>query len=132
SDPRTTTKALSMEPLSIRKRPSSTSLFRLSDEYTIAARIAAVVVLIPPPVDPGDAPINIKTKKRNWVGAVSKSTDTVLNPADLVVADWKNAASKRSPAAMDPSVSGFPLSRSHTIDTPNRVKIPLTVKTTCE
>ena len=45
----------------------------------------AVVVFIPPPVEPGEAPININTTNRKTVGSRSSAMEIVLNPAVLVV-----------------------------------------------
>jgi hypothetical protein len=50
-------------------------------------RIKKVVVLIPPPVDPGDAPINIRILIIKSVIGLREPVATVLNPAVLVVTD---------------------------------------------
>ena len=47
-----------------------------------------VVVLIPPPVDAGDAPINIKIIIKNKVLSLNKVKSIVLYPAVLSVTDW--------------------------------------------
>ena len=47
-----------------------------------------VVVLIPPPVDAGDAPINIKITIKNKVLSLNKVKSIVLYPAVLSVTDW--------------------------------------------
>ena len=51
--------------------------------------VAKVVVLIPPPVDPGDAPINISEMSKNWDASVIELIFIVLNPAVLAEALWK-------------------------------------------
>lgn len=40
-----------------------------------------VVVLIPPPVDKGEAPIHMRNMVKAMVGVVSESIATLLNPA---------------------------------------------------
>ena len=56
--------------------------------------IVKVVVLIPPPVDKGEAPIHIKNMVRTRVGAVSACMEKLLKPAVLqVVAPRKDTAS---------------------------------------
>ena len=52
-----------------------------------STRIKNVVVLIPPPVEPGEAPINIKVLSKNKVLGLSADIFTVLNPAVLAVTD---------------------------------------------
>ena len=44
----------------IRRSKNSMSFFPDSVDLIDCSKIASVVVLIPPPVEPGDAPINIK------------------------------------------------------------------------
>ena len=46
-----------------------------------------VVVLIPPPVDPGDAPMNIRNIIKNITGCPKLLKSTVLNPAVRQVTD---------------------------------------------
>ena len=48
-----------------------------------------VVVLIPPPQEPGDAPMNISMMKKSKVELRNELISTVLNPAVRVVTDWK-------------------------------------------
>ncbi|OIP90054.1 MAG: hypothetical protein AUK26_10315 [Syntrophaceae bacterium CG2_30_58_14] len=50
---------------------------------------AKLVVLIPPPVEPGDAPMNMRMIMTRTVGLVSRPMSTVLNPAVRGVIDWK-------------------------------------------
>jgi hypothetical protein len=51
--------------------------------------MANVVVFIPPPVEPGEAPIHIKNINNNKVGRVKSAIFTSLNLAVLVVAELK-------------------------------------------
>ena len=44
-----------------------------------------VVVFIPPPVDPGEAPINIRITNNSEVDLFRPKIEMVLNPAVLVV-----------------------------------------------
>ena len=60
-------------------------------EKTVASITIKVTVLMPPPVDSGEAPININPIMPIKVGGFSSPIFTVLKPAVLVVTDWKNA-----------------------------------------
>jgi hypothetical protein len=60
------------------------------------ARHAKVVVLIPPPHEPGEAPMNINRIRTKRVSLAIFPIDRVLNPAVLAVTDWKKPARKRS------------------------------------
>ena len=51
-------------------------------EYIINVNVD---VLIPPPVDPGEAPINIKNMKIMSIGVPIMEKSTVLKPAVLAV-----------------------------------------------
>jgi len=66
---------------------NSTRFLPLMTDQTPATRIPAVVVFIPPPVEPGDAPINIRIMKKRAVGMEIAAVSKVLNPAVLVVTD---------------------------------------------
>ena len=46
-----------------------------------------VVVFIPPPVEPGEAPMNIKNRNDINTGCEREAISTVLNPAVLLVID---------------------------------------------
>jgi hypothetical protein len=58
----------------------------------IRERRAALVVLTPPPVDPGDAPINIRVMMRRIEAFVRLPISTVLKPHVRGEADWKKEA----------------------------------------
>ena len=58
-----------------------------------AKRTAAVVVFIPPAVDPGEPPISIRIIIIIWPASVSAVSSTVLKPAVLGVTDWNMDAS---------------------------------------
>ena len=52
-----------------------------------------VVVLMPPPVPPGLAPMNISTVKMSRAASVKFESGCVLNPAVRAITDWKDASS---------------------------------------
>lgn len=52
---------------------------------------ASVLVLIPPPVEDGDAPTHIKNNMIRTVGILNAAVSTVLNPAVRVVTAPKKA-----------------------------------------
>ena len=55
----------------------------------IRSSSAKLVVLIPPPVEPGEAPMNMRMIITRTVGLVSRPMSTVLNPAVRGEIDWK-------------------------------------------
>ncbi len=57
-----------------------------------SVRRVALVVLIPPPVEPGEAPMNMRTIIMRIVALVSWPMSTVLKPAVRGVTDWKSDA----------------------------------------
>lgn len=65
--------------------------FPLTTLRILSTAIAKELVLIPPPVEPGEAPIHIKNIKIKTVGMLSAEVSTVLKPAVLVVTDPKKA-----------------------------------------
>src|SRR4030042_5424592 len=69
-----------------------TSRFPFNRFHKSITRRAALVVLTPPPVDPGEAPLNMRTTRRRIVGFASAPISTVLNPAVRGVTDWKREA----------------------------------------
>ena len=64
--------------------------------FTFNQAKASVVVLIPPPVDMGDAPIHIKMMISNTDNSESCSMPKALNPAVRGVTDQKKAPTNRS------------------------------------
>jgi hypothetical protein len=70
---------------SILLRKSLGSLFRLTIAMALANNTAAVVVFIPPAVDPGDPPISISMMIRARPALVMAVRSTVLKPAVLGV-----------------------------------------------
>ncbi len=55
----------------------------------IKSRRVKLVVLMPPPVEPGEAPMNMRTINRRIDALVSWPMSTVLKPQVLAVTDWK-------------------------------------------
>ena len=65
---------------------------RMRRTETIAMSSAkAVVVLMPPAVDPGAPPVIIKRTMMQRLPSLKSSMSIVLNPAVRVVTDWKSA-----------------------------------------
>ncbi len=54
-------------------------------EPRLSSRAKVVVVLIPPPVDPGEAPMNISSIAKSKPAWEKEEISTVLKPAVLVV-----------------------------------------------
>ena len=69
-----------------------TSSFPFKRFHIIITSSAALVVLTPPPVEPGEAPMNISASMRRIVALVRDPMSTVLKPAVLGVTDWKKEA----------------------------------------
>ncbi len=61
----------------------------------ISSRSVKLVVLIPPPVDPGEAPMNIRIIMTRIVVLARLPMSTVLKPAVRGVIDWKRESSSR-------------------------------------
>ena len=57
---------------------------------TFMQATAMVLVLIPPPVEAGEAPIHISSMKISVTGSVMAAVSTELKPAVRVVTDPKN------------------------------------------
>ena len=68
----------------VRSKITTSSRPRISDQ--IAAKITAiVVVLIPPPVEAGEPPINIKNIINNKLGSVNEPISSIENPDVLAI-----------------------------------------------
>jgi hypothetical protein len=67
-----------------------TSSLPLSLFQSMRKRRAVLVVFIPPPAEPGEAPMNMRIIIKRMVSLVSCPISTVLKPAVLGVIDWKN------------------------------------------
>ena len=83
-------KAFCMLSSEILRRKAVASLPRSREKAPFTAT-KKVVVLIPPPVLPGLAPMNISRIVRTIAGSLSAIWSYEKNPAVLVVADWKKA-----------------------------------------
>ena len=93
-----TTKDRAMMAKALRMEDSAISLLKISIRSLPLARLtkltvamAIVLVLIPPPVDPGEAPIHMSIKTTRSEGSLNSAKSMVLKPAVLVVTDAKNA-----------------------------------------
>ncbi len=73
-------------------RKTFTSSFPFIRFQIIRKRRAALVVFTPPPVDPGEAPINMRMMRIRIVSLAKSPISTVLNPAVRGVTDWKKEA----------------------------------------
>ncbi len=69
-----------------------TSSFPFKRFHIIRKRREALVVLTPPPVEPGEAPINIRIIVKRIVSLARRPISTVLKPAVRGTTDWKNEA----------------------------------------
>lgn len=58
-------------------------------EIIFLKKIAAVVVFIPPAVEPGDPPMNIRPIRTKRVAGERLAVGMVLKPAVRLVTDWK-------------------------------------------
>jgi hypothetical protein len=63
------------------------SVCPFSRDRTSAKNTAAVVVLMPPPQEPGEAPMNMRIMKKKRVAFDNRLKFTVLKPAVLAVTD---------------------------------------------
>jgi hypothetical protein len=87
---------------------------------------AKVVVFIPPPVEPGDAPTYIRKIKNTSTGTESALISTELNPAVRVETEWKNAVII-FPRGLYPSTIEFHSRKRNTI-IPATIRIRLVLK----
>jgi len=69
--------------------PTSVLFLELKVLQHTAIKTPKEVVLIPPPVDPGDAPINISGIRKNKVPALKIVRSILLNPHVLTETLWK-------------------------------------------
>ena len=95
---------------------TSAAMRRLNTTGSLSPRTVAqsastvmpnVVVFTPPPVPPGDAPMNISSIVTKSAGTVMAPTSIVLNPAVRGVTAANHAASSDSPDPIEPSVRGL-------------------------
>jgi hypothetical protein len=83
-------KALLTDCKGISRLNSSKRDFPLAVLIVFNTATANVLVLIPPPVEPGEAPTHIRNIMTNNAGSVSAEISTVLNPAVRGVTEPKN------------------------------------------
>ena len=101
---RNTAKLLLIILASKRRLNSTTSFLSRKRAMVDATSTAKVVVLTPPPVEVGDAPINIMSIIKNMVGWVKEAKSTVLKPAVRKETDWNMEASHCCPKGACPMV----------------------------
>ena len=65
---------------------------------TMSSSTLTVVVFTPPPVDAGDAPMNMRMTLISLEESFIAARSTELNPAVRMVTDWKKALSSRRAA----------------------------------
>ena len=94
---RATPTAFSNRSPGIRRLRITTSLRPSKVDLVAPISRAKVVVLMPPPVPPGLAPMNISTITSSSPASETVSTDrgTVLKPAVRVVIDWNRVTCRR-------------------------------------
>ena len=83
--------ALLMEMVEISRLKISSLVFPLAKLIIFRTATAMVLVLIPPPVEPGEAPTHIRKRMTRNVGVLSAPVSTVLNPAVREVTEPKKA-----------------------------------------
>ena len=77
-------------------------------DQTVSASTATVVVFTPPPVDAGDAPMNIRMMLISLLDCRMDARSTELKPAVRIVVDCMRAFTSLFPAPeMPPSVAGL-------------------------
>ena len=92
-------KALIILSAGIRRLKAVTGVF-VAIPLILRIMVKKVVVLIPPPVDPGDAPINIKTDKTSNPACVKLPIGTVQKPAVRAETLWKKASIQLNPSVI--------------------------------
>ena len=90
---RTTVSGIVLPKLSVRER-------FLKIAILVVTKTKKVVIFIPPPVEPGAAPININIICKKILDSVIFVRSTVLNPAVRGVTDWKKDARILDPKGM--------------------------------
>ena len=115
--------------ISSSRRPKTSVDFLLRNVVTTeSASTANVVVLIPPAVDPGDAPMNIRIMIKKRPLSVSAARSIVLNPAVLALTDWNEDAAICSDKVR-PSKEAVPCSKRNKRTEPLMIKNAVTVRT---
>jgi len=105
-------RALRISVEGMRFPQKTTSLEPWRSAFTTPIISAKVVVLIPPPVEAGEAPINIKIKIKKREGVLKASIGNTLKPAVRGVAAINRDLNILLPAEVLPSVAGLLYSRN--------------------
>jgi len=109
---------------------STTSLLPLMELKPPAVTAAKVVVFIPPPVPPGDAPINIRKARKKIVATFKPAILVVLKPAVLAVIDWKKLDKILIEIGLPAIDSGLLNSRRKNMTAPISIKQAVEIITT--
>ena len=96
------TRSLEMLRLNATMEFSPRTVMRTARKIT-----AMVVTFTPPPVEAGDAPVNISKLATSLPAGRIAASSMVLKPAVRSVTDWNSAASSFSPRVRFPSVAGL-------------------------
>jgi len=118
-----TVKAFTTWLCPMRREANSTSLAPRTEAQMEAMMMPNVVVLMPPPVDSGDAPMNMRTMNKNTVPGARFANETVLKPAVLGVIPWKRATVALS-TRLSPASSGEVHSRAKKASIPTTISDP--------
>ena len=123
--------ALAMSSSSLRPKHSIFFLC-LKVEITLSTSTAAVVIFIPPAVEPVEPPISIRQIIRRILPSENAARSTVLKPAVRIVTDWNMEARSLSEAPI-PRYA-FPLyskSRKPTVPPKNRIAVITSTSFVC-
>ena len=90
-----------------------------------------VVVLIPPAVDTGDAPIIIKIIKHKIELWWNELISNVLNPAVLALTDWKNEIDNCSKLDKSPKLFVFSVKKRNKVPKIIKPRVTLSASVVC-
>src|SRR5690606_12080456 len=121
-----TAKALRTEISAISRRYTSIRVLPFASEIKLSVAIAKVLVLIPPPVDAGEAPIHIRRKINIVVEKFKEAISTVLKPAVRGVAAPNNAVTNLPNPLCSASTLSYSLTKKRTV--PTAVKVSVVIK----
>ena len=102
-----------------RRRNTFMSVLPRTSDHSTKPSTAKVVTLMPPAVEAGPAPMNIRVVITSRVGSFMPPMSTVLKPAVLGVTPWNQPARILSNVSSGPSVAGFVHSKVMTTSGPN-------------
>ena len=97
---------------------------------TVTRITLKVVTLMPPPVPPGAAPMNIRMHIMHFVMVLMPARSTVLKPAVRALTDWNRLFTSLSPTPMPPRVTGLYHSKNAKLRVPPTMSSTVQNKTT--